>query len=155
MILSTFFTMLSVTQARHHRWWCRWWVGDQYMNRKLPSGSHCVSSLNSGLSRPPVPLKIKEMYVESIWTFTKVVHVLVLCFSWPVALENSQWLAHVSRNPLVKSNLKSEAGLCRVLVCYPFMVKSDLHWCVRRLTIIYQKNWSQLLYNSYITAVRE
>ena len=53
---------------------------DIRINKKWPSGSYGVSSLNIGLSRPPVPLKHKEMYVENIWRTSKAVHVSGLVF---------------------------------------------------------------------------
>ena len=63
-----------------------------FMNRKWLSGSYGVSSLNIGLSRLAVPLKIKEMYVENIWATVQVCSYtyLVSCFCWSVALQDAR-----------------------------------------------------------------
>ena len=47
-------------------------VGRQF--RKWLSGSYGVYSLNIGLSRPIVPLKIKEIYIEISGKLSKAVY---------------------------------------------------------------------------------
>ena len=62
------------------------WVVMGVINyRKFASKHYGVSSFNIGLSRPPVPLKSKEMYIENVWETVQVLMSLVSSFNWPVA----------------------------------------------------------------------
>ena len=151
MILSNLFHHgIYITRTLPRVVWRRW-EGNWYMKRKWPSGLYGVSSLIIGPPFPPAPL-IATSTIQSegntlrkcLDSFSRQSTSVASCSSCPVPFQGASVLPVAHTRPY-KSTRESSLGKvlawlwCKSVVywCgYPFMVKSQLQGCVRRLKFL-------------------